>query len=169
MLIKKENVTELIFLLRGEKIMFDFHLASLYGVETRALKQQVRRNRDRFPQDFMFELTEDEVTLMVSQNVIPSRSYLGGAVPLAFTEQGVAMLSSVLSSKRAVMANVAVMRAFVVMRRMLEENKELRKKIEELEMKYDKQFSVVFEAIKQLIHQEPKPRKPIGFKIKRDE
>jgi hypothetical protein len=149
--------------------MFDFHLSLLYEVETRALKQQVKRNIERFPQNFMFELTDKEIDLMVSQNVIPSKSYLGGAKPFAFTEQGVAMLSSVLKSKKAVQVNLAIMRAFVIMRRMLDENKELKKKIEELESRYDKQFAVVFEAIKQLIHQENKPRNPIGFKVKREE
>jgi type IV secretory pathway component VirB8 len=100
--------------------------------------------------------------------VIPSKSYLGGAKPFAFTEQGVAMLSSVLKSKKAIQVNLAIMRAFVIMRRMLDENKELREKIESLESKYDKQFSLVFEAIKQLIQQENKPRNPIGFRVKRE-
>jgi hypothetical protein len=96
----------------------------------------------------MFELTEKEIDVMVSQNVIPSKSYLGGALPMAFTEQGVAILSSILRSPKAVKVNIGIMRAFVQMRRMLDENKELKKKIEQLEAKYDKQFSVVFEAIK---------------------
>lgn len=168
MLIKQENIPSLIFMLRGERVMFDFHLAVLYNVETRVLKQAVRRNISRFPDDFMFELTEKEIDMMVSQNVIPSKSYLGGASPLAFTEQGVAMLSGVLRSVKAIKVNIAIMRSFVVMRRMLEENKELKKKIDLLESKYDKQFAVVFEAIKQLIHQESKPRNRIGFKTKND-
>jgi hypothetical protein len=166
MLIKQEHIPSLIFMLRGERIMFDFHLALLYDVETRVLKQTVRRNISRFPGDFMFELNEKEIELMVSQNVIPSKSYLGGASPLAFTEQGVAMLSGVLRSVKAVKVNIAIMRSFVLMRRMLEENKELKKKIEQLESKYDQQFAVVFEAIKQLIHQKAKPRNRIGYRIK---
>lgn len=166
MVIKLEQIPSLIFYLRGEKVMFDFHLAVLYEVETRTLKQAVRRNADRFPEDFMFELTEKEIDMMISQNVIPSKSYLGGALPMAFTEQGVAMLSSILRSTKAIKVNIGIMRAFVQMRRMLDENKELKKKIEQLEAKYDKQFSVVFEAIRQLIHQESKPRNPIGFRTK---
>lgn len=169
MLIKQENIPSLIFVLRGERVMFDFHLAMLYNVETRSLKQAVRRNADRFPEDFMFELTDKEVDFLRSQNVI-SKEGRGGLryAPMAFTEQGVAMLASVLKSSKAVQVNIAIMRSFVLMRRMLEENKELKKKIEQLESKYDKQFAVVFEAIKQLIHQESKPRNQIGFKTKND-
>jgi hypothetical protein len=166
MLIRQEHIPSLIFILRGERVMFDFHLASLYDVETRVLKQTVRRNISRFPDDFMFELNEKEIEFMVSQNVIPSKSYLGGASPLVFTEQGVAMLSGILRSVKAINVNIAIMRSFVLMRRMLEENKELKKKIEQLESKYDKQFAVVFEAIKQLIHQEAKPKNRIGYRIK---
>ena len=110
--------------------MLDFDLAELYGVETRALKQAVRRNTDRFPEDFMFELTDEEIQQMVSQNVIPGRGRLGGAVPLAFTEQGVAMLSSVLRSRRAVQVNIAIMRAFVRLREMLLTNADLARKLE---------------------------------------
>ena len=163
MLIKEENIASLIFVVRGEKIMSDFHLAALYEVETRTLKQSVHRNISRFPKDFLFELNDKEIDHMVSQNVIPSKSNLGGASPLAFTEQGVAMLSGVLRSAKAVKVNIAIMRSFVLMRRMLEENKELKKKIEEMESKYDKQFSVVFEAIRQLIQQENKPRNRVGY------
>ncbi len=169
MLIKQENIPSLIFMLRGEKVMFDFHLAMLYNVETRSLKQAVRRNADRFPEDFMFTLTDKEIDFLRSQNVI-SNVGSGGLryAPMAFTEQGVAMLASVLKSGKAVQVNIAIMRSFVLMRRMLEENKELKKKIEQLESKYDKQFAVVFEAIKQLMHQEGKPRNQIGFKTKND-
>jgi hypothetical protein len=107
-LIPEERIAGKILLLRTEKIMLDFHLAELYGIETRALKQAVKRNMDRFPYDFMFELTEIEVDNLVSQNVIPSKSYLGGALPYAFTETGVAMLSSVLKSKQAVEINILI-------------------------------------------------------------
>ena len=123
-----------ILLLREQKIMLDFHLAELYAVETRALKQAVRRNPDRFPQDFMFELTPQEVLNLVSQNVIPGLGKLGGAIPMAFTEQGVAMLSSVLRGERAVQVNIAIMRAFVRLRKMLASHADLARKLEEMEL-----------------------------------
>jgi len=144
----EEHIVQRIFYIRGRKVMFDYDLASLYGVETRALKQQVRRNPDRFPEDFMFLLTEEEIAFMVSQIVIPSRSFFGGAKPMVFTEQGVAMLSSILRSKKAIQVNIAIMRAFVQLRKLIDSNHELTKRIDELENKYDKKFQVVFEAIK---------------------
>lgn len=149
--------------------MFDFDLATLYEVETRALKQAVRRNMERFPDDFMFELTEEEVTNMVSQNVIPSKKYLGGALPFAFTEQGVAMLSSVLRSKKAIAINIAIMRAFVFIRQYALNYKDLNEKLDKLENKYNKQFKEVSEAIrflitKELTEKEKTERKKIGFK-----
>ena len=110
-ILKPEKVARLVFFVRGEQIMLDFHLASLYGVETRALKQAVRRNRERFPGDFMFELSKREEKDLVSQSVIPRRGKFGGARPMAFTEQGVAMLSSVLRSARAVEVNIAIIRS----------------------------------------------------------
>ena len=109
----EEYIVQHIFYIRGRKVMFDSDLESLNGVEARALKQQVRRNPDRFPEDFMLLLTEEETDLMVSQIVIPSRSFFGGAIPMVFTEQGVAMLSSVLKSKKAIIVNISIMRAFV--------------------------------------------------------
>ncbi len=157
------EIVERIFYIRGQKIMLDFDLAQMYGVETRALKQAVRRNKDHFPKDFMFILNLAEMKNMVSQNVIPSLKTLGGARPMAFTEQGVSMLSSVLKSKRAVKVNISIMRAFVQMRQLLSSNKDLSKKIEELEKKYDGQFGMVFDAIKSLIHQKQQPRERIGF------
>lgn len=164
-LIPSENIAPLIHWIRNEKVMLDRDLATLYGVETRALKQAVRRNPERFPADFMFELLEDEVDNMVSQNVIPNRGVFGGAAPMAFTEQGVAMLSSVLRSPRAVEVNIAIMRTFVQLRRLMDSNRELARKIESLEKKYDEQFAVVFNAIKQLLKDDnvskTKPR--IGF------
>jgi hypothetical protein len=164
--INVSQVAERIFFLRGQKVMLDFDLATLYLVETRVLKQQVKRNIDRFPSDFMFILTSDEIQIMVSQNVIPSRSHLGGAIPMAFTEQGVAMLSSVLKSQRAIKVNITIMRAFVQLRHFIESNKDLAKKIEDLELKYDKQFNVIFEVIKQLINKKDKPRKEVGYLAK---
>jgi hypothetical protein len=158
-----------ILLLRKQKVILDYDLAALYGVETRALKQAVRRNADRFPEDFMFELAGDEVVGLVSQNVIPGLGKLGGAAPMAFTEQGVAMLSSVLRSPRAVQVNIAIMRAFVRLREMLLTNADLARKLAELEAKYDSQFKAVFEAIRQLMAPPPSPPKPeIGFPIKED-
>jgi len=158
-----------ILLIRRQRVMLDYDLAVLYGVETRALKQAVRRNLNRFPPDFMFELTGDEVRLMVSQTVIPGLGKLGGAAPMAFTEQGVAMLSSVLRSPRAVQVNIAIMRAFVRLREMLLTNADLAHKLADLEQKYDAQFKVVFDAIRQLMAPPPAPPKPeIGFHVKED-
>jgi hypothetical protein len=138
-------------------------------VETRALKQAVRRNRERFPEDFMFTLSREETDALVSQSVIPGLGKLGGAAPYAFTEQGVAMLSSVLRSPRAVQVNIAVMRAFVRLRQLLLSNADLARKLAELEQKYDAQFKVVFEAIRQLMTPPaPKPKREIGFHIKED-
>ena len=149
--------------MRGQKVMLDKDLASLYGVKPIRLREQVKRNIKRFPEDFMFQLNEKEINIMVSQNAIPSRKYLGGHQPYVFTEQGVAMLSSVLNSERAVEVNIHIMRAFVKLREMIASNKELAKKLNKLEKKYDAQFRVVFDAIRQLmIPPEPKKRK-IGF------
>jgi len=145
------------------------HLSELYGVETRVLNQAVKRNISRFPEDFMFQLNSAEVEHLVSQNVIPHKKYFGGSLPYAFTEQGVAMLSSVLNSERAIKVNVEIMRAFVRLRLIFASNKELAKKLDELEKKYDAQFRVVFEAIRQLMAPpEPEPvppKKRIGFLV----
>ena len=165
--IKTENIAPMIHWIRQEKVMLDRDLAGLYGVETRALKQAVRRNPDRFPPDFMFELEESEVEALVSQNVIPSKGVFGGAMPMAFTEQGVAMLSSVLRSKRATEVNIAIMRTFVQLRRLMDSNRELANQINALERKYDEQFALVFQAIKQLLVEDDvrkqKPEHRIGF------
>jgi len=164
---KPENIAPLICWIRGEKVLLDRDLARLYGVETRALKQAVRRNLARFPEDFMFELTAKELADLRSQTVISSAH--GGLrhLPMAFSEQGVAMLSSVLRSDRAVEVNIAIMRTFVQLRRLMDSNRELGRKIDALEQKYDEQFAVVFKAIKQLIAAEDarrvKPRREIGF------
>ena len=145
--------------------MLDRDLAELYGVETKVLEQAVRRNIDRFPEDFMFEITKDEFENLRSQIVTSS---WGGTrfLPMAFTEQGVAMLSSVLNSSRAIHVNIQIMRTFTQLRQMLSTHADLRKKIEAMEKKYDQQFQVVFEAIKQLLETEAKPRKKIGFTVK---
>jgi len=159
-----ERITSKIYLIRGIKVMMDTDLAELYRVETKVLKQAVRRNIDRFPDDFMFELTRDEFDNLRSQFVTSS---WGGAryLPMAFTEQGVAMLSSVLNSKRAIQVNIQIMRAFTKLRQMLSTHEELKKKIEAMEKTYDENFKVVFEAIRQLLEIEDKPRKKIGFRV----
>lgn len=153
-----------IHIVRNQKVMLDFDLAALYSVETRALKQAVRRNLDHFPPDFMFVLTSEEITTLVSQNVIPGRGKFGGAAPMAFTEQGVSMLSGVLRSPCATQVNIAIMRAFVRLREMLQSNAELSRRLYDLEQKYDSQFKVVFDAIRQLMLPPNTPlRRPIGF------
>jgi phage regulator Rha-like protein len=145
--------------------MHDADLAELYGVETRALIEAVKRNIERFPQDFMFQLNQDEFHILKSQFVIPSSGWGGRRTPpYAFTEQGVAMLSSVLRSKRAMQVNVEIMRAFVRLRKMLGSHADLARKLAALEKKYDTQFKVVFDAIRQLMTPpEPKKRR-IGFR-----
>jgi len=160
----QSDVISCIIYIRGRKVILDYHLARLYEVETRVLNQAVKRNIDRFPLDFMFELTDKENKILMSQNVISS---WGGRrkLPLVFTEQGVAMLSGILRSKKAVIVNVAIMRAFVKLRELMTEHEEINAKIEKLESKYDKKFLVVFEAIKQLVQKKDEPRKSIGFKI----
>ena len=155
-------VTKIIFL-RGEKVLLDRDLAELYGVETRMLNQAVGRNKKRFPEDFMFVLTREEIT-RISQSVTSSKIKYSKRVT-AFTEQGVAMLSSVLNSDRAVEVNIAIMRAFVQLRKMIASNEELAHKLDELEEKYDEQFRIVFDAIRALIEHDEKPPKKIGFKV----
>jgi hypothetical protein len=150
------------------KIMLDFDLANLYAVETRTLKQAVKRNLNRFPPEFMFELESAEIELLVSQLVIPSRSNLGGSTPFAFTEQGVAMLSAVLRSERAVEISLAIMRAFVLLRQLALSHKELAQKLEVLESRYDQKFDDIHQALQFLIlqneeNQRQKHRKKIGF------
>jgi len=164
-----ERIAQKILYLRGQKVLFDYDLALLYGIETRALKQAVRRNRARFPDDFMFELSAGEIKSVVSQFVIPSRSRFGGARPMAFTEQGVAMLSSVLNSERAVKVNIAIMRAFVKLRETLETNRELARKFSDLEKrvgKHDEKIAAIIEAIRQLMLPPEKPRREIGFHVR---
>jgi hypothetical protein len=169
-LIPEEKIINKIFVLRNEKVMLDVHLAEIYGVENRALKQAVRRNLDLFPDDFMFLLTDTEVQTVVSQNVIPSKQHLGGSMPFAFTETGVAMLSSILKSKRAKEMNIAIMRAFVALRKMLLTNTELRLEIEYIKKKVDnhgKNIELVFQYLDELLDKKEneKPRKQIGFAI----
>jgi hypothetical protein len=204
-ILKPENVAKLVFFVRGEKVMLDVDLAKLYGVTTKALNQAMRRNKTRFPEDFAFRLSREEFDSMRSQIVTTSRDRPGiwsqivttsqkyrrsDSLPVAFTEQGVAMLSSVLRSSRAVEVNIAIMRTFVQLRRLMDTNRDLARKIDALERKYDEQhggrgrrwvdcigrlvsrpsdwgiasqFSVVFAAIKELIAPPPPLRKTIGF------
>ena len=158
-----------IFEVRSCRVMLDYHLAELYQVETRALKQAVKRNIERFPGDFMFVLTREEANLLlsigVSQNVIPPAYNFGVAMPMAFTEQGVAMLSSVLRSKVAIEVNISIMRAFVLMRQMAIGYEELSRRIEELEVSTDAQFNELYQALTQLLSQskQQKERRPVGF------
>jgi ORF6N domain len=153
-----------IFILRGERIMLSFDLAALYGIEPKVLVQAVKRNIDRFPEDFMFQLSAEEFHDLKSQIVTSSWGGIRRARPYAFTEQGVAMLSSVLHSTRAVQVNVAIMRAFVRLRKMLVGHEELTRKVNELEKKYDTQFKVVFDAIRNLMKPVPIQPKQIGFR-----
>ncbi|QIU95166.1 ORF6N domain-containing protein [Bacteroides faecium] len=155
-----------IFEVRGCRVMLDFHLAELYQVETRALKQAVKRNLSRFPSDFAFQLTKDEWQgLITNCDKFPENIRHTPTSPLAFLEQGVAMLSSVLRSQTAIDVNISIMRAFVLMRQMSIGYEELLKRIEELEQSTDAQFSEVYQALTQLLSKpEPKPRKPIGYR-----
>lgn len=186
-LIPAERIERQILLLRGQKVLLDFQLAGLYGVETKALNQAVKRNSERFPEDFMFQLSEEEMSQIMrsqivtasteisesaqesagslrSQNVTLKRGQHLKYAPYAFTEQGVAMLSSVLRSSRAVLVNIAIMRTFVLLRRMLSSHEDLSRKLAALENKYDAQFKSVFDAIRELMRDTPVKKRPeIGF------
>jgi hypothetical protein len=157
-----------IYLIRGHNVMLDRDLAELYGVKAIALRQQVKRNVQRFPSDFMFQLSREEADLLVSQSVIPSGRSLGGSLPYVFTQEGVAMLSAVLHSPRAIAVNIAVMRAFVKLREIMATHKDLAYKIEALERKYsehDEEIQVIFKAIKKLLEPPPAPpKRRIGFR-----
>jgi len=165
-IINEENIAQQIFYIRGEKVMLDFDLASLYDIETKQLKRAVKRNIERFPEDFMFELSPDEWNNLRSQF---GASSWGGIryMPMAFTEQGVAMLSGILKVVRAVEVNIAIMRTFVKMRRLLDTHKELAAQLEKLENRmddHDGAIQTIFKAIRQLMEPPAKPRNKIGFK-----
>lgn len=166
-IIPVENINGKILLIRGHRVMIDRDLAELYGVETRRLKEQVRRNISRFPEDFMFELSLEEEILLRSQfATLKGKGKHSKYLSMAFTEQGVAMLSSVLNSKRAIEVNIAIMRAFVKMREVLASNREFSEKLKKIEEHlgvHDEQFRVVFDAIRQLLQDETKPKRTIGF------
>lgn len=166
-LIPIEKIEKAIYLIRGEKVMLDRDLALLYSVETKVLNRAVKRNLQRFPLDFMFQLTAEETEILRCQIGTSSLSHGGRRyLPYVFTEQGVAMLSTVLNSERAVLVNIEIMRTFVKLRQMLASNAELSRRLDELESKYDKQFRVVFEAIRQLTSTPVRDRKEIGFRLR---
>ena len=169
MLEKIDSIIEnKIHLIRGQKVMLDRDLAELFGVETRALKQQVKRNMDRFPLHFMFELSENEADFLVSQNVIPSKKQLGGALPYVFTEHGVLMLANVLKSKSAIEMSVKIIDVFVKLRELVNSQKDILLKLELLEkttLNNSKEIQVLLDAVKQLIQEPKKERTKIGYKI----
>jgi len=160
-----ERIERLIMVVRGKKVMLSTHLAELYEVEPRALVQAVKRNRDRFPPDFMFQLSKAEFANLKSQIVISNWGGLRRAAPYAFTEQGVAMLSSVLNSKRAVQVNIEIMRTFARLRQLLASHAGLARKLEALERKYDNQFRAVFDALRELMAPQPPKKRRIGFLV----
>ena len=164
--IPSERIERSILAMRGERVMLDSDLADLYQVETKVLNRAVKRNINRFPLDFMFQLEAEEASALRFQ--FGTSKTRGGRRyrPFVFTEQGVAMLSSVLNSERAVLVNITIMRAFVKLRQMLASNAELARRLNQLEGKYDRQFKVVFDAIRQLMTSPPAKTKPIGFRPK---
>lgn len=164
-----ERILNSILVIRDEKVMLDADLAGLYGVETSALVRAMKRNIERFPPDFMFQLSENEWVALKCQIGISNEGRGGRrTAPYAFTEQGVAMLSSVLHSDRAIAVNIQIVRAFVQLKRMLTTHADLARKIESLEKKYDSQFRMVFDAIRELMTPQENPKKqPIGFKVKK--
>ena len=165
-LVPMERIRHAIILLRGQRVILDRELAVLYGVPTKALKQAVKRNAGRFPEDFMFVLTLREFAEWRSQFVTSKADRMGlRHAPMAFTEQGIAMLSSVLNSERAIRVNIAIMRAFVQLRGLLASNRNLAHKLAALEKKYDAQFRVVFDAIRELMAPSSPRRRPIGFRV----
>ncbi len=164
-----EIIKKSILEIRGKKVMLDMDLAKLYEVETRVLKQAVRRNMERFPEDFMLTLDQYEIQNLVSQNVIPTINHFGGALPFAFTEQGIAMLSSVLKSKTAIQINISIMRAFVMIRQFALTYQELNEKLIELEKKHNQKFTDIDQVLNYLIKKEQQQtlqttRKQVGYK-----
>lgn len=169
-LVPQEQVESKILIIRKQKVMLDRDLAELYGVKTIRLREQVKRNKKRFPEDFMFQLTAREADILVSQNAIPSKRSLGGYLPYAFTEQGVAMLSSVLNSEQAIQVNIQIMRAFIKIKEMALSYKGLQRQINAMERKYDQRFKIVFDTIRKLLEPPKKSKmiEVIGFKGKGD-
>lgn len=166
--IPQEVLINKIYFLRNEKVMLDRDLAVLYGVKSIRLREQVKRNLTKFPAHFMFQLTEHEAEIMVSQNAIPSKQHLGGTLPYAFTEHGVLMLANVLKSERAIQVSIKIIELFVKLREILVTHTELKLEIERIKKKidnHDKNIEIVFRYFDELLEQKSKPRKPIGFKL----
>ena len=165
-----ERITSKIYFIRNRKVMLDKDLAELYGVETRVLNQAVKRHKKRFPDDFMFQLSKSEYEFLISQFVISKKSGRGGVrkMPYAFTEQGVAMLSGILNSDRAIAVNIQIMRTFTRLRRAILDNSDLRKELEDLKQISEDRFRIVFETLDQLINIEKNPKKKIGFTVKEE-
>jgi len=171
LIVPDEIIMNTIYFLRGQKVMLDRDLAVLFGVKAIRLREQVKRNMNRFPQNFLFQLTEVEVELMVSQNAIPSKQHLGGALPFAFTEHGVLMLANVLKSEKAIAVSVRIIEIFVKLREMYFNNFELRMEVEKIKKKldnHDKNIELVFQYLDELLNkkEKTKPQKQIGFKLK---
>lgn len=165
-LIPDERIENSILLIRGKKVMIDSDLAELYGVTTKRLKEQVRRNVDRFPPDFMFELTGEEFAEVVASCDHLRRLRFSPYMPFVFTEHGALMLANVLNSARAIQASLQIIRTFVRLRELLASNAELARRLDAMERKYDAQFKVVFEAIRQLLQPPEKPKNPMGFRLR---
>jgi phage regulator Rha-like protein len=166
-LIPDEIISSKIYLIRGHKVMLDRDLAELYGVKSIRLREQVKRNKERFPSNFMFQLTDNEVDFMVSQNAIPSRQHLGGYLPYVFTEHGVLMLANVLKSEQAIQMSIRIIELFVKLRELLLTNKDILLKLEKLErtaMSHDEELKLIFKYLRELLNPAEEPRKEIGFK-----
>jgi len=164
-----QEIAEKIYLIRGIKVMLDRDLADMYGTIPKRLREQVKRNIDRFPKHFMFQLTDEEADFMVSQNATPSRKYFGGTLPYVFSEHGILMLANVIKSQRAIAMSIKIIEVFVKFREMLVSQKDLLLKFEQLEkviVQHDDDIQSIFRALKQLIQQKNEPREPIGFKLK---
>jgi hypothetical protein len=163
-LIPEETIEGKILLIRGKKVILDRDLALLYGVKTIRLREQVKRNSERFLEDFTFQLTKDEANMLVSHFAIPSKRSLGGYLPYVFTEHGTLMAANIIKSSIAIQASIAIVRTFTKLREMILTHKDLQKKIVAMEGKYDKQFKVVFDALRSLIEPPEKPKKRIGYR-----
>ncbi len=166
-LVPQEYIESKILLMRDKKVMLDRDLARLYGVETRSLNQAVKRNNDRFPEDFMFQLTKTEANHLVSQNVIPSKRSLGGSLPYVFTERVTLMVANIIKSTSAVKMSIVIVRAFVKLREMMLSHKELQKKIEAMERRHDKHdehFQIIFKTIKEMLNPPVEEKGKIGYK-----
>jgi len=169
MIITEGHISDKIYLIRGVKVMLDRDLAILYGVKSIRLREQVKRNIDRFPGNFMFQLTKEETDFMVSHFAIPSNSHLGGTLPYVFTEHGILMLANVIKSDKAIAMSIKIIEVFVKLRELMMGQKDMLLRFEHLEkllIQHDSDIQALFNALKQLIHQKNEPREPVGFKLK---